>query len=228
MRALYVIPARGGSKGIPRKNIKLLNGKPLICYTIDAARQLTKDEDICVSTDDIEIKHVVESYGLKVPFLRPDSIATDIASSEDVLKHALGYYEGIGQQYDVVILLQPTSPLRNGNHIKEALKIYHSHVDMVVSVFQTKSNPYYVLFEQDDEGFLKKCKEPNFERRQDCPTVWELNGAIYVINVKSLREKGMQNFEKKVHYEMDRLLSVDIDDELDFKLVELIITQNWC
>lgn len=112
MEILYIIPARGGSKGIPRKNIKLLAGRPLICYSIDVARALTSDENICVSTDDNEIIRVVEEYGLKVPFKRPDYLATDTATTNDVLLHALEYYEAQGKQYDVIVLLQPTSPLR--------------------------------------------------------------------------------------------------------------------
>ena len=226
MRALYLIPARGGSKGVPRKNIKLLNGKPLIYYTIKAARQLSEDKDICVSTDDIEIKEVVESFGLIVPFLRPESLAEDNSPTEGVINHALEFYKQKGIEYNVVVLLQPTSPLRSGDHIKEALKIYNEDVDMVVSVFQTQSNPYYVLFEQDENGFLKKSKESNFTRRQDCPDVWELNGAIYIINVNTFYKKGMQYLDKKLHYEMDRKSSIDIDDEIDFKLVELIISHN--
>ena len=108
---LYVIPARGGSKGIPHKNIKLLHGKPLIYYSIDIARSLTNDEHICVSTDDEEIIKVVSDYGLKVPFVRPRELANDTASTNDVLIHALKYYESIGKNYTAIVLLQPTSIL---------------------------------------------------------------------------------------------------------------------
>ena len=109
MRPLVIIPARGGSKGIPHKNIKELEGKPLICYTIDAARKFTTDDNICVSTDDDAIIKVVEAYGLRIPFKRPGYLATDNAGTNGVLLHALDFYERKGNQYDMVVLLQVTS-----------------------------------------------------------------------------------------------------------------------
>ena len=110
-KVLVIIPARGGSKGIPYKNIKELGDKPLICYSIDVARQLTSDENICVTTDDDAIIKVVEDYGLKVPFKRPDYLATDTCGSNEVLQHAYQFYIDKGMQYDLIVLLQPTSPL---------------------------------------------------------------------------------------------------------------------
>ena len=124
MKILVIIPARGGSKGIPHKNIKPLNGKPLIYYTIDCARAICDDADICVSTDDDEIIQVVEDYGLKVPFKRPAELATDTAGTYEVLLHALNYYEQQGRHYDVVMLLQNTSPFRAAEHVKEAITLY--------------------------------------------------------------------------------------------------------
>ena len=225
-KTLFIIPARGGSKGITDKNIKLLNGKPLIFYTIDAAREITRDENICVSTDDSEFIKIIEDYGLKVPFIRPDNLATDTSSSESVIKHALSYYENKGIHYDKVVLLQPTSPLRNGNHIKEALSLFTTNLDLVVSVKETNSNPYYVLFEENEKGYLEKSKKGSFTRRQDCPKVWEYNGAIYVINVKSIQEKSMGQFSNIKKYEMDDLTSIDIDSPLDWELAELILKDS--
>ena len=158
MNILVVIPARGGSKGIPGKNIKPLNGKPLIYYTIDAARCIADDAHICVSTDDDLIIEVVEHYGLRVPFKRPDYLATDTASTYDVLLHALHYYEEKGEHIDVVVLLQATSPFRTGEHVKEALVLYSNEIDMVVSVKETDSNPYYVCFEENAQGMLEISK----------------------------------------------------------------------
>jgi N-acylneuraminate cytidylyltransferase len=225
LKTLLVIPARGGSKGIPRKNIKLLDGKPLIQYTIEAAREVLGDEFICVSTDDEEIKTTVENIGLSLPFLRPKELATDTSSSEDVLKHAIQFYKGLGKKFDKIILLQPTSPFRTGNQIKEALSIYSNDLDMVVSVKETKSNPYYVLCEEDEEGWLVKSKNGAFTRRQDCPTVYELNGAIYIINVNSLETKGMHNFNRTLKYVMDQKSSLDIDEEIDWLMAELLIKE---
>ena len=223
MKPLIVIPARGGSKGVHRKNIKVLGDKPLIQYTIDAAKGVFDDEFICVSTDDFEIKSVVEQLGLKVPFLRPNELASDTAGTYEVLLHAISYYESKGYFPDTLILLQPTSPFRTSAHIKEALKLYHESIDMVVSVKETKANPYYILFEEDRNGYLKKTKEANFTRRQDCPKVWEYNGAIYIINVKALKEKTISQFTKVCKFEMDETSSHDIDTLLDWKIAEIIL-----
>lgn len=179
MNILVIIPARGGSKGIPHKNVKELNGKPLICYSIDVARQLTTDENICVSTDDDVIIKVVEDYGLKVHFKRPAELATDNAGTNGVLLHALEFYEKQGRKYDVVVLLQPTSPFREAKSLKEAVSLYTSDVDMVVSVKEAATNPYYNSFEEGAEGLLVISKgDGTIERRQDAPKVWEFNGSI--------------------------------------------------
>ncbi|MBV5329328.1 MAG: pseudaminic acid cytidylyltransferase, partial [Chlorobium sp.] len=110
---LFLIPARGGSKGISKKNIKELNGKPLIFYTLDAIRNIVSNENICVSTDDIDIKEKVEAYGVKVPFLRPTEYATDTSTTLEVIEHALSFYKQKGTIFKGLILLQPTSPFRN-------------------------------------------------------------------------------------------------------------------
>lgn len=228
MTPLIIIPARGGSKGIPHKNIKLLNGKPLICYSIDIARQYTTDENICVTTDDNEIISVVEQYGLKVPFVRPAELATDTASSNDVLVHALNFYETQGRQVDVIILLQPTSPFRKVSFVKEAVELYNEDFDMVVSVKETSANPYYNCFEEDKNGFLSISKSIGhpITRRQDAPKVWEYNGSIYVINPTSLKDNGMQHFTRVKKYPMSELYSVDIDCPFDWKVAELLLNEN--
>ncbi len=127
MKYLAVITARGGSKGIPGKNIKHLAGKPLILFTVEAARKVFQDKQIYVSTDSQEIKEVVESSGLEVPFLRPAELATDTSSSEDVLKHAITEAVQNGLLFDAVVLLQPTSPFRNEEHIQSAIKQFEKH-----------------------------------------------------------------------------------------------------
>ena len=220
---LVVIPARGGSKGVPGKNIKALNGKPLIYYTIDAAREVVRDADICVSTDDETIISVVEQYGLKVPFTRPLELANDTTGTYEVLLHALRFYESKGVFYKRIVLLQPTSPFRTRSHIKEALKIWSSDLDMIVSVKETKSNPYFVLFEEDTEFFLGPSKKGGFMRRQDCPKVWEYNGAMYIINISSLKSKPLNQFRRIKKFVMDELCSHDIDTLLDWKVAELIM-----
>lgn len=226
MKTLIIIPARGGSKGVPRKNIKLLNGVPLIHYTIKVAQQLFDNSIICVSTDDEEIKQIAEKTGIKIPFLRPKKLATDTSGSYEVLLHAIDFYDKTGYKADTLILLQPTSPFRTSLQIKEAIKLYSDKIDMVVSVKDTKSNPYYNLFEEDANGFLKKSKDSNFIRRQDCPRVWEYNGAIYIINIASLNKQPLSAFEKIVKYEMDEISSHDIDTMFDWKMAELMVKKN--
>lgn len=227
MRTLCIIPARGGSKGIPGKNIKPLNGKPLIHYAIDCARAICADEDICVSTDDNKIISVVEQYGLKVPFVRPAKLSTDIASTYDVLLHALDFYEKQGKHYDVVILLQNTSPFRQAQHVQEAIALYNDNVDMVVSVKECRANPYYCVFEENTDGFLSICKgNGNISRRQDAPKVYEYNGAIYVMNAKVLKTTNMHNMRKKIKYVMDDVHSIDLDNMLDWKIAEMMLQEK--
>lgn len=227
MKILVIIPARGGSKGIPHKNIKPLNGKPLIHYTIDEAREIVSDEDICVSTDDPEIIKCVEDYGLKVQFVRPEELATDTAGTYEVLLHALKFYEKQGRHYDVVLLLQNTSPFRKAEQIKEALKLYTPDVDMVVSVKECAANPYYCVFEENSEGYLHVCKgEGNIFRRQDAPKVYEYNGAIYIMNAEKLKTTHMHNMQKRVKYVMDDLSSFDLDTMWDWEMAERIAAQN--
>lgn len=220
MKALIVIPARGGSKGLPGKNIKNLRGKPLINYTVDAARAVFDDAIICVSTDDLGIKKEVERTGLKVPFLRPAELAQDTSGTQDVLIHAMDWYQQNGYKPDVIILLQPTSPFRRPEHIKEALGLFDSNCEMVVSVKETKANPYYLLKEENDEGWLQNSKRGNFKRRQDCPKVYELNGAVYIIDAESLRQKEISGFSKVKKYLMEDIHSIDVDTELDWMIAE--------
>lgn len=227
MNILVVIPARGGSKGIPYKNIKPLNGKPLICYSIDVARQFTSDDNICVTTDDDKIIEVVENYGLKVPFKRPDYLATDTCGSNKVIQHAWSFYEKMGKHYDAVLLLQPTSPFRKVEFLQEAIALYDDSIDMVTSVRNSPCNPYYDGFEDNEEGLLVISKgDGTIERRQDAPKVWQLNGSIYVINPKSLMEKGLAHFTRIRKYSMSDYYSIDIDSLFDWKVAELIIKEG--
>lgn len=223
MKILYLIPARGGSKGIPHKNIKLLNGKPLIQYSIEVARELADDKDICVSTDDYEIINVVENLGLKVPFLRPDYLANDTAGTSDVIIHALDFFAKQGKVYDVVVLLQPTSPLRTVQDVKECIAIYTPEYDMVTTV--KESSVSAVLCKENPEGYLEQVIGGNNVRRQDAEKLYEYNGAVYVINATSIKEKGLEGFSKIKKYVMSPEKSIDIDTMLDWKLLEVITNE---
>lgn len=218
---LFVITARGGSKGLPGKNIKPLCGKPLIAYSIDIARAFTDDENICVSTDSEEIKRVVEEYGLKVPFLRPEYLATDTATSNDVLVHAVNFFKNQGRMYRRLCLLQPTSPLRTVEDVQGALDLYRDDIDMVTGM--VKSHAPSILNEEDENGFMVSVFNKEGLGRQYVREMYETNGAVYVMNVKSLLEKGMKGFSRKVKYVMSKEHSVDIDDIVDFMLVETIM-----
>lgn len=162
---LVIIPARGGSKGVPGKNIKPLCGRPLIHYTIDAARAIAPDADIYLSTDSDEIAASAREAGLEVPFMRPAELAADNAGTYPVLIHALDHYRSCrGTDPDIVVLMQPTSPFRTGTHLREALDLYRraasspQGVDMVVSVAPAKTNPYLNCYEESPDGLLHISK----------------------------------------------------------------------
>ena len=226
MRTLFLIPARAGSKGIAHKNRKLLAGKPLIGDSIEVAMQLAPSEDICISTDDREIISIAESYGLSVPFVRPDELAQNNSGSYEVIMHALDYYAARGKVYDTVVLLQPTSPFRTANHVRQAMELYTSSCDMVVSVTEAKSNPYYVMFKEGEDGFLHHILEGKFTRRQDAPVIYEYNGAVYVMNVASLREKHVTAFDRNRKYVMPRSASIDLDTPEDWDYAEYMLAKR--
>lgn len=218
MNTLFIIPARAGSKGIKKKNVREISGKPLVIHSLLQARLFSGDEYICVSTDDSDVVKAVETEGYSVPFMRPSALSSDTAGMRDVMLHALNFYEkAAGMQFDRIVLLQPTSPFRTKQNIEDALNAFNLSLDMVVSVTESKANPYFVLFEENKKGLLIKSKKGTFLSRQDCPKVWQLNGAIYVINTSSLRKSNMADFEKIKKIEMDALHSVDLDNELDWK-----------
>lgn len=216
---LVVIPARGGSKGLPGKNIKVFKDKPLIVHTIDFAKEFFTNDSICVSTDNYEIKEVAEKY-IPVDFIRPAEFATDTSSSYDVLIHAINFYQKKDISFEYILLLQPTTPYRKAQHLKEILEIkFESDLDMIVSVNETSSNPYYNLFEENENGLISKSKESDFVRRQDCPKIYEINGAYYLISVKSLLSKPISKFEKIKKYLInDKKYYLDIDNQADWDL----------
>lgn len=222
-KTLFLIPARNGSKGIPKKNVKNLAGKPLIWYTIDFARELANDVDICVSTDGDEIISITEARGLNVPFKRPPELAQDDSSIYDTLIHALEFYESKGNYYDKILLLQPTSPFRKVEDFNEMIKIYNtsSDLDMVVSVGESRHNPYFTLHEENKNGFLVKLRNGMYVNRQDCPKVYYLNGSMYLINTQSL--KKTHQFKKVKKYLMNDIYSIDINTQLDWMLCEALL-----
>jgi len=228
MRLLFVIPARGGSKGLPGKNIKPLNKKPLIIHSLHYARLFSDDSNICISTDDSNIASVVREEGYKTLFLRPAALAGDESGMWEVILHALDFYEKKSGPYDAVVLLQPTSPFRLKRFMEEALAIFTGDQDMLVGVNESKANPYFNLFEENAEGFLELSKKKGkIVRRQDAPPVYQYNGSLYIINAKSLRLYGsLSEFPRIVKYVMPEEYGTDIDNAADWAKAEYLINNH--
>lgn len=224
-RCLAVIPARGGSKGVPKKNIRLLNGKPLIAYTIEAALESGIFDNVIVSTDSEDIADISRKYGATVPFIRPDNLSGDLVSSDDVILHAIEYYEQLGDNYKYVCKLQPTSPLRTSKHIQEAYDILkQQNSNYVVSVCECEHSPQWSGTIDEDmrlDNFIKD----DFKRacRQQIEKYYRLNGAIYFGNIKQFKADKTFLGNNSLAYIMSTEESVDIDNELDFKIAEIIM-----
>ncbi|WP_127163083.1 cytidylyltransferase domain-containing protein [Veillonella sp. VA141] len=215
-RILAIIPARGGSKGIPHKNIINLCGKPLIAHTIGAAKQSAYIDTVLVSTDDVDIQRVSEDYGASVPFLRDAKIASDEARTISVVVDAVNRLQAIGQNFDTVVLLQPTSPLRTTDEIDVAIDVFfQNEMKGVVSVNVAKVSPFLLRTIKGSQ-LQRIISENSTIRRQDMPTYYEVNGAIYINAISDITESLSFN-DNPIPYIMNREHSVDIDtwDDLD-------------
>ena len=215
-KVLAIIPARGGSKGIPHKNIISLCGKPLIAYTIEAANQSTYIDTVIVSTDDVDIQRISEQYGALVPFLREAKIASDEATTISVVVDAVKRLEVNGEKFDVVILLQPTSPLRTAEEIDVAIDIFfQNNMQGIVSVNVAEVSPF--LLRTIEGSQLQRIISKNSTiRRQDMPTYYEVNGAIYINAISDIKESLSFN-DNPIPYIMSCEHSIDIDtwDDLE-------------
>lgn len=225
-KILAFIPARSGSKGIKNKNIKILNSKPLIAYTIDAAKESNIFEDIIVSTDDTNIADIAKNYGAYIPFLRPDNLATDNAPVIDSIIHLINEMQiKLNKKYDYIIVLQPTSPLRNKIHILEAYnKFIEKNADFLVSVCECEHSPLWTNILDNEEKMDNFISEDvKNKNRQDLPKYYRLNGAISIGKVDEvINNRGFMG-KNCYAYIMDKEYSVDIDSEFDFKIAELLI-----
>lgn len=219
-KIIAVIPARSGSKGLKDKNIKDLCGKPLIAYTIDAAKNSDIFDKIIVSTDSQKYADISKQFGAEVPFLRSEENSNDKAGSWDVVKEVLSKLD---EKYDIVILLQPTSPLRTSQHIKDAIKLFfEKDADTVCSVCETPHPMFWCNTLNDNLSMKDFIKKEFRKRRQELPKSYTLNGAIYICKTKYINNLDFYS-DKSYAYIMGKKYSIDIDDELDFNLVELII-----
>lgn len=226
-RIIAIIPARSGSKGIKDKNIKLLNGKPLMAYTIEAAIKSGVFTDVLVSTDSLKYKEIAEQYGAWVPFLRTDDLSKDETSANDVIVDVLNTLKQIGKEYDSFMFLQPTSPLRDEKDIKKAVEIFcEKSANAVVSMCECENSPLLTRKLNENmclDGFLSDLDKV---RRQDLGKYYRLNGAIYMAKVDYfLSHKDF--YKKNSHaYIMEKRKSIDIDDMDDLKLAEIYIKEN--
>ncbi|WP_088228619.1 acylneuraminate cytidylyltransferase family protein [Desulfosporosinus sp. FKB] len=229
-RVIAIIPARSGSKGLPDKNIRILNGKPLIAYSIVAAQETGIFDEIFLSTDSQKYADIAIQNGANVPFLRSNGLATDTASTWDCVKEALDQYHTIGKEFDIFVILQPTSPLRTSQDILAAINtMMLKNADAVVSVCEADHSPlwYNTLPKSKSlNGFLRN--EILTKTRQDLPTYYRINGALYIVKVKHFSKSQNIYDCKSYAYIMPRENSVDIDTLFDFSIAEhrLMILQN--
>jgi CMP-N,N'-diacetyllegionaminic acid synthase len=218
-----LIPARGGSKGIPRKNIKFIAGKPLIVWTIEAALRSSLLSAVVVSTDDLEIAEVARRAGAQVPFMRPTELAQDQTPGLDPVLHALDQLP----QYDSVLLLQPTSPLRTTDDIDGCLNLVTQKKTLsAVSVTEADTHPYWTYRLNADQTMARFLDVAPVARRQDLPAVFSLNGAMYFADASWLRDSGSLVSAETLAYVMSKEHSVDLDTPLDWKFAELLLKES--
>jgi CMP-N,N'-diacetyllegionaminic acid synthase len=229
LKILAIIPARGGSKGIPKKNIIDVNGKPLIAYTIEPALQALKAgyiEKVIVSTDSEEIAGVARQLGAEVPFLRPESISGDKAKSIEFIQHALQYYSDIGIEFDAVLLLQPTSPLRTVDNLREAIKLFsQGGNDSLISCYEEEYINDLVIYKMGPDGKTSIPVSPLHNkgvRRQDHGSLYVRNGCIYISGVDIVRN-GFVIGEQPLMYIMDKNRSVNVDTHEDLELLRKLM-----
>jgi N-acylneuraminate cytidylyltransferase len=229
-RSLAIIPARGGSKGIPGKNLRELAGKPLIAWSILAARAAERVDQVVVSTDDAAIAETARAYGADVPFVRPADLATDAAPTEPVMAHALDWYEAAGERFDTVVLLQPTSPLRRAGTIDAALTRFEAEgADSLLGVVES----HHFFWRRGTDGEARALYDyRNRPRRQDIATAdrnYRETGSLYISRTDAFRVSGNRLSGKIVMFEMAEEESWELDSEADFHILEALFAwSNAC
>lgn len=227
-RILAIIPARGGSKGLPGKNIRETAGKPLIAWSIEAARQSCFVDEVIVSTDCEKTAQIAKLWGGHVPFLRPPELATDTAKGMDVILHALSWRQALSPPIDLILVLQPTSPLRTAEDIDQAIALFFTkNAKVVVSVCPVDHHPWWsnTLPEDGNMGDFLRPEVIN-TNRQELPPFYRLNGAIYLADAPFLHETQSFMTSETYAYVMPLECSVDIDTLLDFRLAELLLRER--
>lgn len=225
MKPICFIGARGGSKGVPKKNIRKIGNKPLIAYTIEKAIKSNYFSHTIVSTEDDEIANISKKYGAEVPFVRPKKLATSKASMEDALIHGIKKLYSLGYKFETTVLLDCTVPFLKINDIKNAVTLLkQKKADVVCGVYKQHLNPYFNIAEISKSGHLKLCKTLKKipENRQDAPVVYQMNG-LYVLNSKNFIKKGKSVMQKMLPYEIPLETGLMIDTEYEFKIAKLLI-----
>lgn len=224
---LCSICIRGGSKGVPKKNIRMVNGHPLLFYTIDCARKASGLDDLVVSSDSDEMLEIAQQLGVEKVIKRPDHLASDTASKWDVFIHLVEAYEAqTGNTVDYLVDLDVTVPLRKPEHIEGAIKMMlDNDTDVVITGYEPERNPYFNMMELSDGKYatmVKKTEKP-IVRRQDAPVVYSLTPAVYVVKKAALYQFKHWSEARCMIYEIPRQNAVDIDTEFDLRLVEFLM-----
>ena len=224
LKHIAVIPARSGSKGLKDKNIKPLNGKPLMAYSIEAALESCLFDCVHVSTDSPEYAGTARRYGAEVPFLRSPELSSDTATTWDAMRYVLEEYRKLGKEFDTLAVLQPTSPLRTSQDIRAAYQILEEkQADSVVGVCEVEHSPLWSNTLPEDgclKGFIRE--EANGPR-QKLSSYYRINGAVYIVSVPLLVKKGTLYGERGYACIISKEHSIDIDDELDFAMAEFLL-----
>jgi N-acylneuraminate cytidylyltransferase/CMP-N,N'-diacetyllegionaminic acid synthase len=223
-RVLGLIAARGGSKGLPGKNTKMLLGRPLIAWTIAAARDAASLDEIVVSTDSAEIADIARACGAEVPFMRPAELASDTATSVSVVHHAIDWLARAGRTFDYVVLLEPTSPLREAADIDAALSLMTAaDATAVVSICRTEAAHPSFLFKRAAAGLLTPFLPGPVKRRQEIDDLYFVEGSVYGSSVATLRSEGGFVQQRTVGFEVPKWKAIEIDDEIDWIVAEAIM-----
>lgn len=230
-RVLGVIPARGGSKRVPRKNVREVGGKPLVGHAVEQAAAAALIDEAVVSTDDEEIREAAVAHGGNVPFVRPDELATDTAPGHAVVAHALDWYAARGERFDVVAMIQVTSPLRRPADIDGAIsRLLDRDADSVVSVTRYGDPPFWAV-ETDGEGYLREYFDEGVlftdpdeavPRSQDLPQLCYPNGAVMAASVEAFRRHEGFYTDRTVGYEMPPERSVDVDEPFELTVARAL------
>jgi len=231
-RVIAIIPARGGSKGLPGKNVRLLCGKPLVAWSIEKALSSRYIDVVLVTTDSQEIAEVSRQCGATVPFLRPPELATDTASTYDVIRHALAYYQEVERRgFDYTVLLEPTSPLREDDDVDRMLETLDSRADefdSIVSLGKVEEHPSIMKRLRSDGGISSFCPDlPQTTRRQDNDPAYFPFGVAYIAKTTTLLEENTFYARRCIGFPIRRYQNYEIDDIYDWICVEQVMKQEW-